>query len=225
MTDNGIKDTNIENYGPKLITPNELLREFPLSDKAQETVINGRAEIKKILSGESMRKLLIVGPCAIHNFEEAIEYAEKLKTLSEKVQDKYHIVMRTYFEKPRTTIGWEGFLKDPNLDESFDMNKGYRRSRELLLKINEMGLPAATEFLDPDTPQYIGDLISWAAIGARTTESPTHKEMASGLSCTVGFKNATSGNVNAGINAMESARYPHHFAGKDMDGVARYSKY
>jgi len=181
-------------------------------------VITARESIQRVLNGEDSRMLAILGPCSIHDPKAALEFARKLKALHDRVADRLLILMRVYFEKPRTTVGWKGFISDPHLDDSCDMATGLREARRLLLAINEMGLPAATEFLDPVVPQYIADLVSWAAIGARTTESQTHRQMSSGLSMPVGFKNGTDGNVQVAIEALQSARYPHSFLGLDSEG-------
>lgn len=189
-----------------------------MSDAANDTVISARDQMKRILRKEDSRLVVIVGPCSIHDEASALEYARRLAELSKEVGDQLVLVMRTYFEKPRTTIGWKGLINDPHLDGTYDMALGLRIARELLLRINEMGLPTATEVLDPIVPQYIDDLQSWAAIGARTTESQTHRELASGLSMPVGFKNSTDGNLQIAIDALLSSRYPHHFLGIDQDG-------
>ncbi len=212
-----VSDINIESYN-HLISPGELKREFPLSEKAKENVINKRSEIKKILLGENSRKILLLGPCSIHNPEEALEYAEKIASLQEKVKDKFMVLMRTYFEKPRTTIGWKGLINDPNLNGSFDIEKGLKKARKLLLEINELGIGCATEFLDPTVPQYLSNLISWAAIGARTTESQPHRELASGLSMPIGFKNTTQGTVKPAINSLKSVSNSHSFLGINPHG-------
>lgn len=201
-----------------LIPPAILRKELPITEAANRTVIEGREAIKRILRQEDHRLLAVVGPCSIHDTDAALEYAQRLNALRQELQDRLCIVMRVYFEKPRTTVGWKGFIFDPNLDGSDDMVAGLSRARQLLLDINEMGLPAATETLDPITPQYLADLISWAAIGARTTESQTHREMASGLSMPVGFKNSTEGVLQVAIDAMEAARHPHTFLGVDKEG-------
>lgn len=201
-----------------LLSPNDLKRTLPISDASAETVIQSRNDIKKILINKDPRMLLIVGPCSIHDEKCAIEYAQRLKALSEEVKDKLLLVMRVYFEKPRTTTGWKGLINDPHIDGSLDIAHGLHKARGLLSQITEMGMPTATEFLDPTIPQYISDLISWAAIGARTTESQTHREMASGLSMPVGFKNNTDGNLEVAFNALLSARAPHSFLGIDHDG-------
>ncbi|HKL21719.1 MAG TPA: 3-deoxy-7-phosphoheptulonate synthase, partial [Tichowtungia sp.] len=177
----------------KLVTPQELKATLPLSEPARKTVSDGRAAVRAVLDGSDPRMLVIIGPCSIHDPEAALDYARRLKALSDEVNDRYLIVMRVYFEKPRTTIGWKGFINDPHLDDSYDMQHGLQAARKLMLDILDLGLPVATEFLDPIIPQYTGDLVSWAAIGARTIESQTHREMTSGLSMPVGLKNATDG--------------------------------
>lgn len=212
-----ISDVNVEKVSP-LISPRELKAELPISDTIKRHVYESREEIKKILSGKDKRFLLITGPCSIHDEKAAMEYAEKLSNLRSKVIDRVYIVMRVYFEKPRTTIGWKGLINDPYMDGTYDMPEGLRRARRILLQINQLGLPAASEFLDPISPQYISNLVSWAAIGARTTESQTHREMASGLSMPVGYKNGTDGNIDVAINAMRSSENPHSFIGIDQDG-------
>ena len=201
-----------------LVTPEILKQQHPLTDQAAKTVINSRKTIQNILDGHDKRLLVIAGPCSIHDIESAKEYASKLKEIHDKLSDKLFIVIRTYFEKPRTNVGWKGLINDPQLDGSNDMNSGLSKARELLSWIAELGLPSATEALDPVTPQYIADLISWSAIGARTTESQTHREMASGLSMPVGFKNSTDGSLTAAINAIISAQSPHTFIGIDNSG-------
>jgi 3-deoxy-7-phosphoheptulonate synthase len=188
-------------------------RTLPMNEAANETVVAGREGIRRIMSGDA-----ILGPCSIHDPDGALDYARRLKALSDKVRDRILVIMRVYFEKPRTTVGWKGYIYDPFLDDSCDISMGLREARKLLLQINALGLPAATEFLDPVVPQYIADLVSWAAIGARTTESQTHRQMASGLSMPVGFKNATDGSVQVAIDALQSARYPHSFLGLDDAG-------
>jgi 3-deoxy-7-phosphoheptulonate synthase len=188
-----------------------LLREFALSEQASGTVCAARAAIHDILWGADDRLLVVVGPCSIHDPKAAREYAGMLAEQRRRLGDTLEIVMRVYFEKPRTTVGWKGLINDPGLDESFDINKGLKVARELLLDINEMGLPAGTEYLDMITPQYIADLVSWGAIGARTTESQVHRELASGLSCPVGFKNGTDGNLRIALDAIKAASEPHHF--------------
>jgi 3-deoxy-7-phosphoheptulonate synthase len=214
---NIIDNTNI-NRLDLLISPESLKQQLPLTEQAAKTVINGRKTIQDILDGTDDRLLVIAGPCSIHDIESAKEYAQNLKQLHDKLADKLYIVMRTYFEKPRTNVGWKGLINDPSLDGSNDMNSGLRKARELLSWIADLGLPTATEALDPVTPQYIADLISWSAIGARTTESQTHREMASGLSMPVGFKNSTDGSLTAAVNAIISAQSPHTFIGIDNSG-------
>ncbi len=211
------EDLNVIDTLP-LIPPAIMRKELPMTEAANHTVIDGREAIKRILRQEDHRLLAIVGPCSIHDVNAAREYALRLNDLRQELQDHLCIVMRVYFEKPRTTVGWKGFIYDPNLDGSDDLAAGLAQARQLLLEINEMGLPAATETLDPITPQYLADLISWAAIGARTTESQTHREMASGLSMPVGFKNSTEGILQVAIDAMEAARSPHTFLGVDKEG-------
>ena len=211
------EDLNVVDTLP-LIPPAILRKELPMTEAANRTVVESREAIKRILRQEDRRLLVIVGPCSIHDVDAALEYANRLNALRQELQDRLYIVMRVYFEKPRTTVGWKGFIFDPTLDGSGDMVAGLSRARQLLLDINEMGLPAATETLDPITPQYLADLISWAAIGARTTESQTHREMASGLSMPVGYKNSTEGVLQVAIDAMEAARNPHTFLGVDKEG-------
>jgi 3-deoxy-7-phosphoheptulonate synthase len=189
----------------------ELQAEFPITEAAAKTTSETREAIHNILRGEDDRMLVIVGPCSIHDPEAALEYARLLKPVSERWSDDLLVVMRVYFEKPRTTVGWKGLINDPDLDGSFHINKGLRLARKLLLDINNMGIPAATEYLDLMSPQYVSDLISWGAIGARTAESQVHRELASGLSCAVGFKNGTDGTLKIAIDAIRSASQPHHF--------------
>lgn len=196
-----------------LPTPLSLKEEIPISDKAAEIVLESRKEVEDIIVGKDKRLLAIVGPCSIHDTDLAMDYAKKLLKLRKEVEDKIAIVMRVYFEKPRTVLGWKGLISDPHLDGSFDMVTGLRKARKLLLDINELGLACATELLDPVIPQYTSDLITWAAIGARTTESQTHREMASGLSMPVGFKNSTNGDLTIAINAINSSLSPHSFTG------------
>ncbi|MBM3276461.1 MAG: 3-deoxy-7-phosphoheptulonate synthase [Candidatus Handelsmanbacteria bacterium] len=202
----------------QLTPPRAFKAEMPASEKANQTVVAGREAVKRILRQEDRRLLAIVGPCSIHDPQAAREYAGRLNALRMELEDRICVVMRVYFEKPRTTVGWKGLISDPHLDGSDDMATGLRLARQLLLDINEMGLPAGTEMLDPITPQYNADLIAWASIGARTTESQTHREMASGLSMPVGFKNSTAGDLQVALNAMESARHPHSFLGIDQEG-------
>ncbi len=199
-------------------SPKELHARLPISDKAAATVANGRKALNAILNREDPRLFVVVGPCSIHDPVAGLDYARRLKALADEVSDTLLIVMRVYFEKPRTTVGWKGYINDPFMDDSFQVDKGMEKARDFLLQINELGLPTGTEALDPNSPQYYGDLIAWTAIGARTTESQTHREMSSGLSTPVGFKNATSGDLTVAINAILSASRPHSFLGLDMDG-------
>ncbi len=201
-----------------LPTPREVVSAFPLSEKAGETVRNARQTIQNILNRKDSRLLVIVGPCSIHDLGAAREYAKKLRELVDEVGDTLFLVMRVYFEKPRTTIGWKGFINDPHLDDSFRIDEGLYQAREFLLELAELGIPGGTETLDPITPQYLCDLISWSAIGARTTESQTHREIASGLSTPVGFKNGTDGSIEVAINALRSVQHTHHFLGITQDG-------
>lgn len=212
----GLSDTRVKRVG-SLITPTDIKSEFPLSQYGAEVVRLGRSEIERIQNGEDNRFLVIAGPCSVHDPDAALKYAEQLVALRKKYSDRLCIIMRVYFEKPRTTIGWKGFINDPDLDDSFDINKGSRLARKLLTEIVELGLPCATEFLDPRTPQFLDDCISWAAIGARTVESQTHREMASGLSMPVGFKNGTGGSLQIAIDAIRSAQASHHFVGIDAE--------
>ncbi|MEZ2758220.1 3-deoxy-7-phosphoheptulonate synthase AroG [Providencia vermicola] len=195
----------------ELLPPIALLEKFPATDKAAFTVHEARLAIHNILEGDDDRLVVIIGPCSIHDTKAALEYAERLKKLRDELKDSLEIVMRVYFEKPRTTVGWKGLINDPHMDRSFDINEGLRIARELLLTINSQGLPTAGEFLDMITPQYVADLMSWGAIGARTTESQVHRELASGLSCPVGFKNGTDGTIKIAIDAINSARSAHSF--------------
>ncbi|MGR9099464.1 MAG: 3-deoxy-7-phosphoheptulonate synthase AroG [Gammaproteobacteria bacterium] len=195
----------------EVIAPDQVHHEFPITDTAAQTVLGARGDVHNILTRRDDRLLVVVGPCSIHDVEAAKEYAAGLKRVKDRLTKDLLIVMRVYFEKPRTTIGWKGLINDPDLDSSFNINKGLRVARKLLLELNELGVPAATEYLDLITPQYVSDLISWGAIGARTTESQVHRELASGLSCPVGFKNATDGTIKIAIDAIGSAMSPHHF--------------
>lgn len=201
-----------------LITPEALKKEMPLSDKAADSVASGRQAIYDIMDGKDHRIFVVVGPCSIHDVKAAREYAEKLKALADEVSDTLLIVMRVYFEKPRTTVGWKGLINDPHLDDTFDIEQGLHIGRRLLLDIAELGLPTATEALDPISPQYLQDTISWSAIGARTTESQTHREMSSGLSMAIGFKNGTDGSLDVAVNAMKSVSHPHSFLGINQQG-------
>ncbi len=212
-------DVNIDSFNP-LIAPDALKDEFPISQRAGETVLRSREAIQCILKKEDKRLLVIAGPCSIHDEAAALDYAERLNQLSKEVEDTLMVVMRVYFEKPRTTVGWKGLINDPHLNDSYDMITGIRKARKLLLDITEMGLPTGTEMLDPFTPQYIAGLISWGAIGARTTESQIHREMASGLSMPVGFKNCTDGGLANAVNAIIAAGSPQSFVGIDPNGRA-----
>ena len=214
-----IDDLRIQNIKP-LISPALLLSELPVSQEAENFIIHERQKISEILHGRDPRFLVIVGPCSVHDREAALEYAERLRDLAKSCQEQLLIVMRVYFEKPRTTIGWKGYINDPELNNGFNINKGLRLARELLLSINTMGLACATEFLDVITPQYLADLISWGAIGARTTESQVHRELASGLSMPIGFKNGSSGDVQIAVDAVKSANYPHHFLSVTKQGLS-----
>ena len=201
-----------------LPAPSELHTQQPLSAAARQTVATTRAAINAIIAGQDPRLLVVVGPCSIHDLIAARDYAARLQQLAVALASRMLIVMRVYFEKPRTTTGWKGFINDPHLDDSFDIEHGLRAARGFLLELAQLGLPAATEALDPVVPQYLGDLISWYAIGARTTESQTHREMASGLSAPCGFKSGTDGSIEVAVNAILAARSPHHFLGIDSDG-------
>lgn len=216
-TNNTVEDINIDSI-ETLITPAELKAELPLSDAARATVMKGRETIQNILDGKDKRMFLVIGPCSIHDLDAAHDYADRLLQLAKKVEDTLYIVMRVYFEKPRTTVGWKGLINDPDLNDTFNIEKGLHTARKLLLELNEKGLPCATEALDPNTPQYMQDLISWSAIGARTTESQTHREMSSGLSSPVGFKNGTDGGMKVAVNAMKAVASGHSFLGLSKDG-------
>jgi 3-deoxy-7-phosphoheptulonate synthase len=204
----------------ELAPPTHLLREFPLSEKAANTTFEARQDIHRILHGADDRLLVIMGPCSVHDVKAAKEFAGKLLEAKSKLAADLLVVMRVYFEKPRTTVGWKGLINDPNLDGSFRINEGLKIARELLLELNESGLPVGCEFLDMITPQYIADLVSWGAIGARTTESQIHRELASGLSCPVGFKNGTDGNIKIAIDAIRAAQAPHHFLSVTKAGTS-----
>ena len=217
ITQNDIDDVNLQSIHP-LVTPAELKTELPLTESAYQTVLHGRETIRNILDGKDKRIFVVIGPCSIHDPVAAHEYADRLKVLSDKIKDSIYIVMRVYFEKPRTTVGWKGLINDPDMNDSFNIEKGLRIGRKLLVELNEKGLPCATEALDPNSPQYYQDLISWSAIGARTTESQTHREMSSGLSSPVGFKNGTDGGLTVATNAMQSVKHGHHFLGLNNQG-------
>ncbi|MCK5770739.1 3-deoxy-7-phosphoheptulonate synthase [Algiphilus sp.] len=211
------ENTRIRSVRP-VSTPAEVQGEYPLSQAAIDTVLSARREIQEILAGQSDRLLVVVGPCSIHDPKAALEYAEHLRALREQLSRDLLVVMRVYFEKPRTTVGWKGLINDPTLDDSYHIDTGLRTARKLLLQLTESGVPAGVEFLDILTPQYLADLVSWGAIGARTTESQLHREMASGLSCPVGFKNGTDGSVKLAVDAVMSAAHPHHFLSMTRDG-------
>jgi 3-deoxy-7-phosphoheptulonate synthase len=204
----------------ELLPPIAHLYELPITDTASELIYATRSDIARMLRGEDDRLLVVIGPCSIHDPQLAIDYANKLKPLREAYAGELLVVMRVYFEKPRTTVGWKGLINDPHLNESYDINAGLRIARQLLLTLNSAGMPAATEFLDMITPQYVADLISWGAIGARTTESQVHRELASGLSCPVGFKNGTDGNLKIAVDAIRSASQPHHFLSVTKSGLS-----
>jgi 3-deoxy-7-phosphoheptulonate synthase len=213
-----IDDRNLTELRP-LATPRDLRQKLPASERAAATVVAGRRGVRDAIHGrDSERLVVIVGPCSIHDSEQALEYARRLQQAAAPLAGELHVVMRTYFEKPRTTVGWKGLINDPHLDDTCDVETGLEQARALLLAINELGLPCASELLDPFTPQYVADLLAWASIGARTTESQTHRELASGLSMPVGFKNGTDGGLEVARNAMISARHPHSFLGITPDG-------
>ena len=212
-----ISDLNV--LAEKLLpTPEEVKAAVPTSQRANDTVAEGRLTVQRILDHQDPRLLVVVGPCSIHDIDGALDYARRLRTLAEEVRETMYLVMRVYFAKPRTSIGWKGFINDPNLDGTFDVELGLHRARELLCWLAELELPLATEALDPISPQYLAELFSWSAIGARTTESQTHREMASGLSMPVGFKNGTDGNLGTAINALQAASSPHAFMGINQQG-------
>jgi len=215
--DSQIHNTNIASEAV-ITSPNDLSKKLPITQKGKRNIMAGREVVSNILSRKDSRLIVIVGPCSIHNLEAAKEYAHKLKNLSEELKESLYIVMRVYFEKPRTTIGWKGLISDPDMDNSLDVDKGLYQSRQYLTWLAELGIPAATEALNPITPQYLADLISWCAIGARTTESQTHREMSSGLSMTVGFKNGTDGNLKMAVNAIKACSSPQSFLGINDEG-------
>jgi len=202
----------------ELVAPEQLVAQLPISDEVSECVHRSREAVQNILHGRDSRIVVIVGPCSVHNVDSALEYAGRLRPCIGDFAGALHIIMRVYFEKPRTTVGWKGLINDPGLDDSFDINRGLRMARSLLLDLNSRGVSAATEYLDLVSPQYVSDLISWGAIGARTTESQSHRELASGLSCPVGFKNGTDGNIQIAIDALRSASRPHHFLSVTKQG-------
>lgn len=219
MNHSQTEDLRIKAISP-LISPAVLSYYLPITDQAADTVTQARKDAEAILLGEDDRVLVVVGPCSIHDPSAAIEYAERLKALADRYKDDLVIIMRVYFEKPRTTVGWKGLINDPHLDGSFDINRGLRVARELLIELNTMGMPAATEFLDAISPQYVADLISWGAIGARTTESQIHRELASGLSMPIGFKNGTGGSIQIALDAIQAAQGSHHFLSVTKQGVS-----
>ena len=217
MHPNLINNVNVASQDV-LLTPEEIKQRLPLSDDAEATVLNGRQTVQRILDRQDPRLFVVVGPCSIHDVAAARDYALRLKTLADEVKDTLLLIMRVYFEKPRTTVGWKGLINDPHMDDTFDIDQGLQVARGLLLELAELGLPAGTEALDPIIPQYIADLMTWTAIGARTTESQTHREIASGLSTPVGFKNATNGSLEVAINALQSAARSHSFLGINPQG-------
>ena len=217
MTDKRIEDLNIVSSS-RLITPEAFKQALPASERARTSVIEGRETVKRIIEREDKRLFIVIGPCSIHDPDAAIDYGKRLKALADQVEETLYLVMRVYFEKPRSTVGWKGLINDPHMNGSFEIEEGLHIARKLLIDLAELGLPLATEALDPISPQYIQDLISWSAIGARTTESQTHREMSSGLSCAVGFKNGTDGGLGVAINALKSVVHPHNFLGINSEG-------
>lgn len=217
MQDNKIENVNIRAQDV-LITPSQLKKEVPISGKAAQSVLAGRETIQNILDRKDPRLMVVIGPCSVHDVKAAIDYGNRLKQLADELSDTLFLVMRVYFEKPRTTVGWKGLINDPHLDDSFEIEEGLHIGRKLLIDLAELGLPTATEALDPISPQYLQDMIAWSAIGARTTESQTHREMSSGLSSAVGFKNGTDGNLEVAINALHSVASPHNFLGINHEG-------
>ena len=217
MSENSVDNVNVASQ-ELLITPNQLKEEIPLTDKARAVVVQGRDDVRNILDRKDHRLFLVVGPCSIHDVDAAKDYAQRLKKLADEVSDTLLLIMRVYFEKPRTTVGWKGLINDPYLNDTFKIQDGLHISRKLLVDLSEIGLPLATEALDPISPQYLQDLISWSAIGARTTESQTHREMSSGLSSAVGFKNGTDGSLTVAVNALHSVSSPHSFLGINQEG-------
>ncbi len=203
----------------RLLTPRALKAEFPMSEASNRTVVESRHNVMQILEQKDSRLLVVVGPCSIHDVDAALDYGARLNALRTEFSGQMEIIMRVYFEKPRTTVGWKGLINDPHLDGTYDIESGLKKARKLLLELTAAGLPTATEFLDPIIPQYTADLVTWAAVGARTTESQTHREMASGLSMPIGFKNGTDGSLQIALDAMQSARTPHSFLGIDQEGI------
>ena len=218
-----LSDLNIDDY-QVVVTPTELIKELPLPESVRELVANSRQTVKDILDGKDDRLFAVVGPCSIHDTELALEYGKRLKALADEVSEQIFIIMRVYFEKPRTTVGWKGLINDPHLNGSFEIEDGLRKARKLLIDLSEIGLPLATEALDPISPQYLQDTITWTAIGARTTESQTHREMSSGLSSPVGFKNGTDGSLDVAVNAMKSVVSGHAFLGINPQGQVAITK-
>jgi 3-deoxy-7-phosphoheptulonate synthase len=218
-----LSDLNIDDY-QVVVTPSELKKELPLPESVRELVTNSRQTVKDILDGKDDRLFAVVGPCSIHDTELALEYGKRLKALADEVSEQIFIIMRVYFEKPRTTVGWKGLINDPHLNGSFEIEDGLRKARKLLIDLSEIGLPLATEALDPISPQYLQDTITWTAIGARTTESQTHREMSSGLSSPVGFKNGTDGSLDVAVNAMKSVVSGHAFLGINPQGQVAITK-
>ncbi|KAJ2084000.1 3-deoxy-7-phosphoheptulonate synthase [Coemansia sp. RSA 988] len=216
-------DLRVTGYDP-LVPPNILQMDHPLSELSEDTIASGRKQSSDILRRKDDRLIVVVGPCSIHDSEAAVVYCKKLKELADELKDELCIVMRVYFEKPRTTVGWKGLINDPELNDTFQINKGLRVARDLLRQITELGMPAGCELLDTISPQFLGDLFSWGAIGARTTESQLHRELASGVSFPVGFKNGTDGNATVAIDAIRSASHPHHFLGVTKSGLAAITK-
>ena len=214
-----VHNVRVESITP-LDSPSEYWRRYPASDSLKEQVVGHRAQVEEILAGSDSRMLMIVGPCSIHDTEVGLDYARRLAALARNVEDRILIAMRVYFEKPRTTVGWKGLINDPNLNGTYDVQDGMARARQFLIEVCEQGLPTATEFLETFTPQYLGDLVTWGAIGARTTESQTHRLMASGLSMPIGFKNGTGGSVDIGVDGIVAANAEHVFLGIDDDGAA-----
>ena len=223
MGDNLTDDVRIREI-EEVIAPKRIIDEIPVSEEVSKLVVDTRENIRKIIHGLDDRLLLIVGPCSIHDPEAAIDYATRLLTERDKYKDSLELIMRVYFEKPRTTVGWKGLINDPDLNNSFDINKGLRVGRRLLFEINNLTMPAGVEFLDVISPQYIADLVSWGAIGARTTESQIHRELASGLSCPVGFKNGTTGNVDIAVDAVRASSHSHHFLSVTKSGQSAIVK-
>jgi 3-deoxy-7-phosphoheptulonate synthase len=217
MTHHKTDDVRIE-QGDELLAPMQVMRELPATERSEATTFEGRRAVHDILRGADDRLLVVVGPCSIHDYAAAVDYAARLKAEAARLAHDLAIVMRVYFEKPRTTVGWKGFINDPRLDETFDINEGIRLARKLLREINELGMPCGTEYLDLISPQYLADLIAWGAIGARTTESQSHRQLASGLSCPVGFKNGTDGNVRIAVDAIKAAAARHHFISVTKSG-------